>query len=89
MKLVIQRVKEAQVEVENKVVGKINQGFLVLVGITHEDTKEIADYLVRKLCKLRVFSDENKKMNLNIKDVNRRIVNSFSIYFICRLYTGK
>ena len=57
MKVVIQRVKEAKVEVENKVVGKIEKGFLVFLGITHTDTKEQADYLVKKLCNLRVFTD--------------------------------
>ena len=54
MKLVVQRVKNAKVEVENKIVGNINKGFLVLLGVTHNDNKEVADYLVRKLCNLRV-----------------------------------
>ena len=57
MKLVIQRVKNAKVEVEGNIVGKIGKGFLVLVGITHTDTKKEADYLVKKLCKLRIFED--------------------------------
>ena len=57
MKFVIQRVKDAQVEVDKKVVGKINQGFLVLVGVTHEDTFETADYMIKKLINLRVFKD--------------------------------
>lgn len=85
MKLVIQRVKNAQVEVENKVVGKINQGFLVLLGVTHEDTKENADYLVKKLCNLRVFEDENQKMNLGLKQVNGKllIVSQFTLYADC------
>lgn len=85
MKIVVQRVKNAQVEVENKVVGKINQGFLVLLGITHNDTKEQADYLVKKLCKLRVFTDENDKMNLGIKDINGEllIVSQFTLYADC------
>ena len=59
MKLVIQRVKNADVKVDEKVVGKINQGFLVLLGIKNTDTKKDADYLVRKLIILRVFADEN------------------------------
>ena len=67
MKLVVQRVKNAKVEVEDKIVGKIDKGYLVLLGVTHNDTKEVADYLVKKLCNLRVFEDENGKMNLNIK----------------------
>ena len=69
MKLVIQRVKNASVEVDKKIVGKIEKGFLVLIGIKVGDTKEQADYLVRKLCNLRVFADENDKMNLSLKDV--------------------
>ena len=68
MKVVIQRVKEAKVEVENKVVGKIEKGFLVFLGITHTDTKEQADYLVKKLCNLRVFTDREGKMNLGLKE---------------------
>ena len=55
MKLVVQRVKNASVEVEKKIVGSIDKGFLVLLGITHSDTIEIADYLVKKLCNLRIF----------------------------------
>lgn len=86
MKIVIQRVTNAQVEVEKKVVGKIGKGFLVLLGVTHEDTKENADYLVKKLCKLRVFSDENDKMNLSLKDVNGEllIVSQFTLYANCK-----
>lgn len=85
MKLVIQRVKNAQVEVEGKQVGKIGKGFLVLLGVTHEDTQEQADYLVKKLCKLRVFSDENDKMNLAIKDIDGEllIVSQFTLYANC------
>ena len=85
MKLVIQRVKYAKVEVDKKVVGKINKGFLVLVGVTHTDTKKEADYLAKKLCKLRVFEDENEKMNLSLKDVNGEllIVSQFTLYANC------
>lgn len=86
MKIVIQRVANAQVEVDKKVVGKIGKGFLVLVGVTHEDTKENADYIVKKLCKLRVFTDENDKMNLSLKDVNGEllIVSQFTLYANCK-----
>ena len=82
MKLVIQRVKEAKVEVEEKMVGEIGTGFLVLLGVSEEDTKEKADYLVKKLCQLRVFTDENDKMNLALKDVNGEllIVSQFTLY---------
>lgn len=85
MKIVVQRVKNAQVEVEGKTVGKINQGFLVLLGITHTDTKEQADYLVNKLCKLRVFTDENDKMNLALKEVEGEllVVSQFTLYADC------
>ena len=85
MRLVIQRVKEAKVEIENNVVGKINQGFLVLIGITHDDNKEKAEYLANKLCKLRVFTDENDKMNLGLKDVKGEllIVSQFTLYADC------
>ena len=84
MKLVVQRVKSAKVEVDEKIVGKIDKGFLVLLGITSTDTESVADYLVKKLCNLRIFEDENEKMNLSIKDVNREIINCISIYLICR-----
>lgn len=85
MKLVIQRVKNAKVEVENKIVGNIEKGFLVLIGITHSDTREIADYLVKKLCNLRVFEDKNRKMNLGLKDIGGEllIVSQFTLYADC------
>ena len=85
MKLVIQRVKNANVKVDNKIVGQIEEGFLVLLGVTHTDTKENADYLVKKLCNLRVFKDENDKMNLSIKDVKGKllIVSQFTLYANC------
>ncbi len=86
MKLVIQRVTHAKVTVEGKATGEIEKGFLVLVGIKQGDTKQQADYLVRKLCNLRVFSDENGKMNLSIKDVNGSllIVSQFTLYGDCK-----
>ena len=86
MKLVIQRVKKAKVEVKGKTVGKIEKGFLVLIGITHSDTQEEADYLAKKLCNLRVFEDENQKMNRNLKDVNGKllIVSQFTLYANCK-----
>ena len=85
MKLVVQRVKNAKVEVERKIVGKIDKGYLVLLGVTHNDTREIADYLVKKICNLRVFEDENGKMNLNIKQVEGEllIVSQFTLYGDC------
>ena len=85
MRLVVQRVKNAKVDVDNNTVGSIDKGFLVLLGVTHTDTKETADYLVKKLCNLRVFEDENGKMNLSIKDVAGKllIVSQFTLYADC------
>lgn len=85
MKLVIQRVKNASVEVDNKIVGEIEKGFLVLIGIKVGDTKQQADYLVKKVCNLRVFEDENQKMNLSLKDVGGKllIVSQFTLYGNC------
>ncbi len=85
MKLVIQRVKRAQVEVKNEVIGKINNGFLVLLGIEETDTQKEADWLVNKLCNLRIFEDENEKMNLSLKDVKGEllIISQFTLYGDC------
>jgi len=85
MKFVVQRVKNASVEVEGKTVGKINKGFLVLIGVTHEDTTENADYLVKKLVNLRVFRDEEDKMNLALKDVGGELllISQFTLYANC------
>lgn len=85
MKLVVQRVKNANVEVDGKVIGDINQGFMVLIGIAPTDTKEIADFLVQKLVHLRIFEDENKKMNLSIQDIDGEllIVSQFTLYANC------
>lgn len=86
MRLVIQRVKEASVTVEEKVIGKIGKGFLVLWGAKEGDTEKEADYLAAKLCRLRVFEDENEKMNLALKDVNGEllVVSQFTLYASCR-----
>ena len=85
MKLVIQRVKQAKVEVEEKLISEIGKGFLVLIGVTHTDTKETADYLAKKLCNLRVFEDENEKMNLGLKDIQGELllVSQFTLYGDC------
>lgn len=85
MRFLIQRVKKAQVDVNNKIVGKIDNGFLVFIGITHKDTKEIADYLVKKLINLRIFEDEKGKMNLSLNDVKGSIllVSQFTLYANC------
>lgn len=85
MKLLVQRVKNASVGVDNEIVGKIDKGFLVLCGLTHSDTEKEADYLAKKICNLRVFEDENEKMNLSIKDVNGEllVVSQFTLYADC------
>lgn len=82
MRLIVQRVANANVKVEDKIVGEIKKGFLVLCGITHTDTEKEADYLAKKLCKLRVFEDENDKMNLSLKDVDGEllIISQFTLY---------
>lgn len=86
MKLVIQRVTHASVTVDNKVCGKIGNGFLVLVGIGKEDTEADCERLSAKLLKLRIFSDENGKTNLSIKDVNGEllIISQFTLYADCK-----
>ena len=85
MRLIVQRVSKASCEVDGKITGKIDNGFMVLVGITHDDTKENADFLAKKLCNLRVFEDENEKMNLSIKNINGEllIVSQFTLYSDC------
>lgn len=85
MKFVIQRVKKAQVDVNDKTISKIENGFLVLIGVTYNDTKQIADYLIKKLINLRVFEDENGKMNLSLNDVNGSLllVSQFTLYADC------
>ena len=82
MKVVVQRVLNSKVEVEGKTVGEIEKGFMVLCGITHNDTEKEADILARKLCNLRVFEDENEKMNLSLKDVGGKllIISQFTLY---------
>ena len=86
MRLVIQRVSHSKVEVDSKIIGQIEKGFLVLLGVGQEDTEEVADFLVEKLCNLRVFKDEAEKMNLSIKDIDGEllIVSQFTLYADCK-----
>jgi D-tyrosyl-tRNA(Tyr) deacylase len=86
MKFVIQRVTHASVTVDCKTAGKINKGFLVLIGVGQEDTKEEADRLIKKMIQLRIFEDENGKTNLSLKDVNGELllVSQFTLYADCR-----
>ncbi len=74
MRTIIQRVSKAEVIVNQKVIGKIKQGFTLLLGIEEADTLEDLNWLVEKVCKLRIFSDENDKMNLNIKEAKGNIL---------------
>ncbi len=85
MKLVIQRVTDASLKVNNEEISKIGRGYLVLIGIKNLDTKENADYLVNKLVNLRIFEDGNDKLNLSIKDINGELllVSQFTLYGDC------
>ncbi len=86
MRFVIQRVTHASVTVEQEVSGQIRKGFLVLIGICNEDTKEVADKMVRKMTGLRIFEDENGKTNLSLKEVGGELllVSQFTLYADCR-----
>ncbi|MBR4278290.1 MAG: D-tyrosyl-tRNA(Tyr) deacylase [Lachnospiraceae bacterium] len=86
MKFVIQRVTNAACEVDGKVTGKINKGFLVLIGIAANDTKEIADKMIKKLIGMRIFEDENGKTNLDLKavDGNLLLISQFTLYADCK-----
>ncbi len=86
MRFVIQRVKEASVTVEDKVIGQIGQGYLVLIGVAEEDTEQVADKMVRKMTGLRIFEDENGKTNLSLRDVGGSLllVSQFTLYANCR-----
>ena len=86
MKFVIQRVSHASVTVHEETIGHINQGYLVLIGVGKEDTKEDADRLVKKMIGLRIFSDENGKINKSLKDVDGELllVSQFTLYADCR-----
>jgi D-tyrosyl-tRNA(Tyr) deacylase len=85
MRIVLQRVKRAQVTVDNRIVGNIDKGVMLLVGVHHDDTKESADFLVQKCIDLRIFSDSDDKMNLSLKDVqgSALIVSQFTLYGDC------
>lgn len=86
MRFVIQRVKQASVEVEQEVIGQIEEGFLVLIGVGQQDTKEIADKMIKKMLGLRIFSDENDKINRSLKDVggNLLLISQFTLYADCK-----
>ena len=82
MKIVLQKVKKASVSVDNKVVGTIDKGYCLLVGVHKESTEEDARYLAKKIAQARLFEDENDKINLSLKDVGGSIlsVSQFTLY---------
>lgn len=86
MKLVIQRVSEASVKVNGEIKGQIGRGFMVLIGVGQEDTKEIADKYIKKMLALRIFEDENGKTNLSLKDVDGQLllISQFTLYANCK-----
>lgn len=86
MKFVIQRVSEAACRIDGKVSGEISRGFLVLIGISNEDTKEIADKMIKKLINMRIFDDENGKTNLDLASVDGELllISQFTLYADCK-----
>lgn len=86
MRLVIQRVKTARVAVAGKTVGQIDQGLFVLLGIHQEDSSKDVDWLIQKLVKIRIFNDEQGKMNYSIRDVQGQLllVSQFTLYAACK-----
>ena len=86
MKVVLQRVSEASVTVDGEITGSINKGYVVLLGIGEGDTKEQVDKMVEKIKKLRIFADENDKINLSVEDIGGEIlvVSQFTLYADCR-----
>ena len=86
MRAVVQRVSSSKVTVEGNITGEINKGLLVLLGVTHEDTSKDVDYIIDKTLNLRIFEDENKKMNLSLKDIGGEllVVSQFTLYGDCR-----
>ena len=86
MRFLIQVVKKASVDVDNKTIGKIDKGFLIFVGVNDSDTKEIADKMIKKTVGLRIFEDENGKTNLSIGDItgSMLVISQFTLYADCR-----
>ena len=82
MRVVVQRSKEPSVIIDGKVNGKIDKGFVLLVGFTFGDTKEIVDKMINKIINLRIFSDSDDKLNLSLKDINGEIlsISQFTLY---------
>ena len=82
MRAVIQRANHASVTVSNEVIGKVDEGLVVLLGVTHDDSMQDVEYLVQKIANLRIFEDEEGKMNLSIKDINGSVlsISQFTLY---------
>lgn len=82
MRVIVQRTTNATVRISGEVVGHIEKGFMLLVGITHSDTQEDADYIAKKVAQLRVFEDTDSKMNLSINDIGGAIlsISQFTLY---------
>ena len=86
MRFVIQRVNHADVKVDGETVGKINKGFMVLIGVSNDDSKDLADKMIKKLVNMRIFDDENGKTNLGLADVNGELllISQFTLYADCK-----
>jgi D-tyrosyl-tRNA(Tyr) deacylase len=86
MRVIVQRCTRAEVRIDNSTVGKIDEGLLLLVGITETDTKEDAEFLAKKIAQLRIFGDREGKMNLSVRDINGAIlsISQFTLYADCR-----
>ena len=86
MRVVLQRVTQASVKVDGEVIGSIQKGFLILLGVSNEDNETVADKMADKICKLRIFADENGKTNLSLTDVGGEllVVSQFTLYADCK-----
>ena len=86
MRFVVQRVTESEVKVDGEVLGKIGKGFMVLIGVSNSDTKEIADKMIKKMLGLRIFEDENGKTNLSLETVGGELllISQFTLYANCK-----
>lgn len=86
MRAVVQRVSNSKVTVDDAITGQISKGLLVLLGVTHEDNSTDVDYMIDKILNLRIFEDENQKMNLSLKDIGGEllVVSQFTLYGDCR-----
>ena len=85
MKILIQRVKKASVSIENEVVGTIDKGLLLFVGFTHDDNEQVIEQMAKKCVELRIFNDDNNKINLSLLDIGGEIlsISQFTLYANC------